>query len=157
MSDTEKASILEDWERARHYICFLVSMKTGPWRLLPLIVTGLSHHIVSVARDCAIRMLALFDLEENLATLHPLVLLLCAPGERGRSEVLAFIAGTGLAELPFLRRAVARFKFIVVVERLVESLRKTSSVFGPPRPSCRGDFNRVAQRSCSRMLFGFDW
>ena len=43
-------------------------------------------------------------------------------GTRGREQVLQFLDGRPLSELPFLKRMAARFAFAMVTERWVEAL-----------------------------------
>ena len=97
-------------------------------------------HLLS-RRRCASRALLLFAAAGDSMSHHWLSFALCCPGNgpehRGFDEIIAFVNGSPLSELPFLARMAARFKFPTVSERWIEgrhSLIKRN-LYGCPHAS----------------------
>ena len=63
LSESDTATVLADFSRARRHIIITLSFKLSPWSQLPYVLIGLGHHDEEAARWCAAgapRPLALF-------------------------------------------------------------------------------------------------
>ena len=120
-SEPDRQLILADWGQARRHILLMGTLKFALWRQLPWVLIGVAHHSSEIAIECASLGLQLFDASPDETQHHWVTLLLCSVGSAGRAQLVAFINGASLQTLPLLQRMVARFKFIPIVERWIES------------------------------------
>ena len=54
------AAIMRDFAAARQHMYFIFCVKFSYWRQLPMILFGIAHRIIPVAKSCAQRALQLF-------------------------------------------------------------------------------------------------
>jgi hypothetical protein len=126
-SPIDRNAILFDFGRAKRHILLFFQVKSGHWRTLPWILAGIAHEDAAVARQCSQRALDLFATSSIQVQQHHVVNLLCAPDSPARREMERFIAHeSDLAELPHLRIIAAKFRFVTVTERYVESLHASA-------------------------------
>ena len=122
-SEEEKGIIMRDFEAVRRHLWFTFKMKLSFWFTLPWVLMGLGHASVEVAVECGRRALALFNLLPDDHPHHWVTMLLCMHGSLGRQQFELFVSrARGLCVLPLLHRMAARFKFVMISERYVESL-----------------------------------
>lgn len=120
-SQGDRACLLGDWGRARRHVLLVSALKMSYWRHLPWCLMGIAHFDIEQARGNAARALRVFDSSSEGVAHHWVTLMLCAPGQPGRAQVVAFIKGEPLGNLPLLSRFVARFFFAPICERWIES------------------------------------
>ena len=95
------------------------TLKLKYWRRLPWCLAGLAHHDVVKAKACARRALALAA--NHVGPVHWLVALILIPGTICYDQVLLFINGTPLEQLPALMVWLAMLRSIKISERWIES------------------------------------
>ena len=139
------------FDAARRHIWLTYKVKLSFWFTLPWVLLGLGHATVEVAVQCGLRALDLFNILPNDHPHHWVTMLLCMPGSMGRQQLELFMSrARGLCELPLLHRMAARFKFVIIAERWVESLHahlKTSLQGAPHHGVCH-----VASMACLESL-----
>ena len=147
LSDEQWRAVVTDFEHGRAHMQTLLAIKLSAWDRLPWLLCGLAHHDEGVARSCAERAAALFDSTPAAAShLHHNVTLAFLsreawPGGRApagaaerdspgdavswRKDLDEFASGESLVNLsPVFLSAVAKLKFIPVVERDMEAKHK---------------------------------
>ena len=117
---SDRTFIITEFSKARKHVVFYMQLKTGCWRQLPWCLLGMADHRQEVARRAAERSLQAYATASPEARDHHLVNLLCSPG-LGALQVLQFSRSEDLANLPLLHSYIARMRFVVVVERWIES------------------------------------
>jgi hypothetical protein len=117
----ERAEILANFAAARRQLLMTFSLKLSHWQQLPHVLFGIAHHDSNRARDLARRALQIFNMAGNDASHHWISLAVCSAGSVGHQQMVAFIAGAVLRDLPFLESMASRLKFSPIAERWVES------------------------------------
>ena len=113
--------VLSDSSHGKRYCMLVANIKFSHWEQLPWVLMGVAHHDADKARQCASRALRLYAATGSQVAQHPVSKQLCCPGTRGHAELSAFISGEPLCNLAFLRRFAAKYKFVSVCERWIES------------------------------------
>ena len=122
LSGRDQVLLVSDLNLARQHVTLFLHMKLSHWQQLPHQLLGIAHFDVHEARRCGQRSLALFDKSRlPMENHHALTLKLCRKRFRLRMQLEAFIAGACLGDLPDLEQQAARFMFVLVVERWIES------------------------------------
>ena len=137
-SEAEKNGIVLDFGCARRHILFHAQLKFGHWRALPWVLAGISHHDLGIAALCARRALDLYATSKPEVKQHFLVDLLCSPASPARLELERFIdRPEDLRLLPNVGIIAAKFRFVTISERYVESLHAQTKKFirGAPHHS----------------------
>jgi hypothetical protein len=135
LSDEQWREVVTDFEHGRAHMQTLLAIKLSAWDRLPWLLCGLAHHDEGVARSCAARAALLFDsTPAAVSHMHHAItsafLSREAPGGRApaaslRDDLDKFVGGEALVNLsPRLLSAVAKLKFIPVVERDMEAKHK---------------------------------
>ena len=89
---------------------------------LPWSLAALAHSDAEVGRQHARNIVRFFDEQspEVQALHHPVALRVLQEGSTARSELVLFIGGENMAQLPVLARAILPLKFVPIVERYIE-------------------------------------
>ena len=120
-SESDRQVVLSDCSHAKRHCMFVATVKFANWEQLPWVMMGVAHHDVDVARQCASRALRLYAAAGDEAQRHPMSHVMCARGTVGHEQMVAFIEGQSLASLPLLSRIAAKWKFVPICERWIES------------------------------------
>ena len=121
VSAEDWAVILQEFDRARTHIMYIVLLKLSHCTRLPWFLCILAHSNVEIARAGAGTILELFAKSPFKHTQHRLVWTLCRPGSLLRAQLIQFRDGVPLQNLPELFREVLKLKFIPCIERTVEA------------------------------------
>jgi hypothetical protein len=117
----DRGKVIGDFAAARRQLVMAFSCKLAHWQQLPYVLFGVAHHDLELARSAARRALQLFHHAGDVAQHHWVTMVLCAQGSTCRLQLQAFADGASLAELPILEKMVARFAFVPIAERWIES------------------------------------
>ena len=148
--EEERQLVSSDCSHAKRYCMLVASLKFSHWEQLPWVLMGVAHHCPDTARRCAARALQLYTASGPDATQHPVSRFLCSPGSQGRAEMEAFIAGQTLPHLPLLRCTAAKYKFVSICERWIES--RHALVKRQLRKATHVSAQHVAFAGCQPML-----
>lgn len=118
--EEDKQVVLSDFGLARRHCLLVVTAKLGHWNRVPWLLFGIAHHDVGVARGCAQRALQQHAAMGDACQHHWLTKLCCTQGFPVREQMVSFVGGMSLADLPHLERLAARFKFPTISERWIE-------------------------------------
>ena len=142
--------VLSDCNHAKRYCVLVARMKFSHWEQLPWVLMGLGHHEADAARRCGARALQLYAAMGDQVTQHPVAHLLCCPGTQGHAQLTSFVGGEALDALPLLRRVAAKYKFVAVSERWVES--RHALIKRNLRKATHVSAQHVAFSGCQHML-----
>ena len=106
-----RALLLQDFERGRAHLMFIVSLRLDHWRQQPWCVFGCAHHDPAKSKACLQRCL-------QLPASTSLVAELQAPHMRDQIE--QYLNDAALATLPDLRSFLGKLYFAPIAERAVE-------------------------------------
>ena len=123
LSEQVKRDVLNDFARARAHLTFVWNVKFSHWQQLPWLLFALGHADQDKARQCMRQALSLYD---SAPCDHWVCFVLLAPGGHGREQMLMFVEGASLFDLPLLVGFASRFLFAPVTERWVEALHASS-------------------------------
>ncbi|CAE7229370.1 unnamed protein product [Symbiodinium sp. CCMP2456] len=131
LTNEERNVLNTDFEYGRSYLRFSLSAKFSFWDRLPWHLAGLAHHWPSQARAAAKACMAQYDdMQANprmkLEHHHVLSVEFLQPGTALRRDIESFASGEAMT--PELAAASAPFRFIAVVERVVEGLHRNVKV-----------------------------
>ena len=146
-SEVDQNVVVADFNHARRYSMLVCTLKFSHWEQLPWLLIGISHHDCQKARRCAARAL---QLQDAAPCEHELARLLCGEGSQGRHEMSAFVRGEPLSNLPLLQSYAAKFKFVPVSERWVES--RHALIKRHLRKCTHASALHVAFMSCQSLL-----
>ena len=147
VSEVDQNVVVADFNHARRYSMLVCTLKFSHWEQLPWLLIGISHHDCQKARRCAARAL---QLQDAAPCEHELARLLCGEGSQGRHEMSAFVRGEPLSNLPLLQSYAAKFKFVPVSERWVES--RHALIKRHLRKCTHASALHVAFMSCQSLL-----
>ena len=136
LTEEQRSLVLRAFAAARRHVKYIAVMKFAFWRRLPWVLAGIAHHDRDIAVACAARAVDLFAQGLDEGRKHWISQVLCTPGELGHTQLQLFLNGTDLFELPFLARMAARFRFVLISERWVESLHALNSRYLTYGPNC---------------------
>jgi hypothetical protein len=123
LAGADRQLIVEDFEKARGHTKFIFKLRLSCWEELPLKLFGLGSHDIQVAHSTATQCLAMFDACTDKSLLHPLChKFLGDAGSSLRKDLISFIQGRAMSELPSLCAEVGAFVFVRTVERSVEAM-----------------------------------
>jgi hypothetical protein len=151
LNAADRQVVLGDFVKARAHLRFVMTLKFSTWQQLPLKMAGIADSDLSQARATAASCLALYEAAApQHGALHPLCHVLMGRETHLRHELLQFVRGTPLAELPALCCFLGRFKFICTSERAVEAMH--AEVLKSTRRSPHHSPMYVAVRQCLPFL-----
>ena len=144
LSEEDSRKLDEEFNRAKAYLHFGLVQKFEFWQKLPWLLTGLSHHFTSIAREVARSCIAQFDASMSkpkmeLKDHHALSQEFLMPGGPLRAAMEDFARGMNMSV--DLETAVAPLKFVPVVERVIEGMHRDVKIaskhvqLGPTRVS----------------------
>ena len=121
LNPEDRSLLMDDWTALRLHLRFTLNIKLSFWRQLRWILFGLAHHLSDRAVECGRRALALAAMYGR-AGQHELALQFCFCGGLLYDQMVLFCRGiTSISTLPDFETAVSWFKFVMVVERWIES------------------------------------
>ena len=106
-----RALFLQDFERGRSHIVFIVNLRLDHWRQAPWCVFGCAHPDTEKSKACIERCL-------RLPADNKLVQELQAPDMR--EDIQKYLAGEELAQLSTLRNFLGKLYFCPIAERAIE-------------------------------------
>ena len=140
--------VMEDFGRARSQLQWVLGLKLAALETLPLSLLGMSHHCIETARACAKRCLLQFASAGDEARHHGLSLLLLAhPDNPLQEQVVKFSNGASLNECPELQVYVAKLRFVLTSERVIEGVHSLT----------HRDTRHAPHHSAVHVAFGPVW
>ena len=107
-----RASLLDEYQRGKSHLLFVLSMRLQHWRVAPWSIFGCAHLNTRTSKDFVRRSL-------GLASQHPLVLEF-QTGELAEQANHYLAEGSNLKELPLLSQFFSKLLFCPIAERPVE-------------------------------------
>ncbi len=139
----------EDWtilfdelRSAQTHITALLKLKTVFWKQLPWVLVGVAHTDTNIARAAGRSAIEQFNKDPRKEVHHRLTWVWLEPGTHLRKCLEEFVDGEQVVEVGVeFARAVARLRFVIVVESTMESrharvtVSRRSHAIGPVRVS----------------------
>ena len=124
LTANERATVLADFEIGKNVILLHMQVKMSPWTVLPLKLCGMSHHDSDIARRCMVICLAQWERAsaQQKQRMHALCHTMLSRAHPLRRQVIRFIQGVPLEQLPALTPYVNALGFIPNIEIGVERL-----------------------------------
>lgn len=119
----EQLLVITDFKLARQHLLFFFKQKLSHWQALPLILLGIGHVNLALARGCGRKALALYDSARDQSH-HFVTKQFCTPASAGREQLEAFCVNfpyRDLDVLPMLHLHASKSLFTMVTERWIES------------------------------------
>lgn len=110
LSAQERATCLQEFERARAHLFFVFTLRFRHWQVAPWMVFGCAHHHIETAKMWVRRCLASTSQHAYMLRLR---------GEL-RAEAEAWLAGDDLEELQLLSGFLGELRFALTAERAIE-------------------------------------
>lgn len=121
LTPAQKLVVMTDYSLARQYLSFFLQHKLSQWMHPPMAFSALAHHDAVEARRWCGRALRVYTESPPEVEHLPLTKALCTPGTQCRAQLDRFLQGEELSELDILEGFAARFCFMPISERWIES------------------------------------
>eukprot|EP00959_Pyramimonas_sp_CCMP1952_P459791 9478810-Pyramimonas_sp.AAC.1 len=143
----DRDMVVGEFEACKAALMEVMESKLAHWMHLPYSVCALgatTSHGASedVARECLRSCVAEYSgmTEEQRAGMWPTAVRLCDAASPLRGDVLAFLDGQDLRELPALERVAASMQCIPIVERSIEAKHRYNKLNSCRAPRAGGAF-----------------
>ena len=120
----EWGQLLSDFKSGKSHIAYILILKLSVWQQLPWYLCILGHLDEEIARDGAVKIIAMWEAMPNVEANHRLTIMVCHPATELGCQLRAFSRGAARRSLLAFNKLCCSLLLVQVTERSVEAAHK---------------------------------